>query len=65
MNVPTDINHPRILPGQWRAEAERLRELARQHPDMKAEDQIIEARAIALHEMAQQLENRLEWSGLS
>ena len=60
----TDINHPRRLLVMWRAEAERMTELAGPLDKTSAAWASFRARAAALRQCADELENRLIWSGI-
>jgi hypothetical protein len=57
------INHPRNLLVMWRGEADRLKELCDAH-GMEAGAPVLRARMYALLQCAQELENRLLWSGM-
>ena len=62
MTLP-DINHPRMLIGHWRNEAQYLREAI--PGDARPEDvKVIRGQAALLDKCATELENRLLWSGM-
>ena len=57
-----DINHPRACLTMWRAEADRLHEIAEAASEEVSRVFIMRMNTLA--ECAQQLENRLRWSGM-
>ena len=70
MEPAADINHPRLLVGQWRLQADRLAEIVAARGsfiDGKPADiptGVLAGRRYALEDCARELENRLRWSGM-
>lgn len=65
MPAVTDVNHPRILLIHWRDEADELQRMIDENPGMAAEARLLTGQINTLRRCADQLENRLLWSGLA
>lgn len=64
--VEPDLNHPRALLAAWAAEARDLnaKRIVCEHDGLEVEAAIFRSAAATLHRCADELRNRLLWSGL-